>query len=94
MLDNDGFVYNVWLPQSYTTGIPTFPVTQLGYSLLLDGWDGQYNTIDGGLDYRGSLTFDPSGLVGNQVPYASRYIKVTYNNGILDVVMQEGLDLL
>ncbi len=92
MLDNEGFVDNVWLPQSYTTGIPTFPVIQLGYSLLLDGWDGQYNTIDGGLDTGGSLTFDPSGLVGNQVPYASRYIKVTYNNGILDVVMQEGLD--
>jgi hypothetical protein len=85
-------VNNTWLPQSYTIGIPTFPVTQLGYSLILDGWDGAYNTTDGGLDIAGSLAYDPSGLVGNGVPYASRYIKVTYNNGVTNVVMKQNLD--
>src|SRR5208337_1185675 len=88
-LDNDGFVHNTWLPQSYTTGIPATPITQAGYSLILDGWDGLYNTTDGGLDVAGSLALDPSGLVGNSVPYTSRYIKVTYNNGVIDVVMKE-----
>lgn len=105
-LDNDGFVQNTWLPQSYTTGIPaippavpsfpgTYPVapggTNLGYSLILDGWDSAYG-VDGGLDIVGSLASIASGLVGNQVPYANRYIKVTYFNGMANVLMKENLD--
>jgi hypothetical protein len=90
-LDNDGFVHDTWLPESYTTGTDVFPVTQLGFSLTLDGWNGLLGA-DGGLDVIGSATFDPSGLVGAQVPHDSRYIKVTYNNGVIDVVMKENID--
>ena len=90
-LDNDGFVYNTWLPESYTTGTDVFPVTQEGFDLTLDGWNGLLGS-DGGLDVVGSATFDPSGLVGAQVPHDSRYIKVTYFNGVLNVVMKENLD--
>lgn len=90
-LNNDGFIRNTWLPQSYTIGIPTFPVTQNGYQLILDGWNGSYG-IDGGLDIPGSQAFDSSGLVGNSVPYASRYIKVTYFNGVVNVLMKENID--
>jgi Baseplate J-like protein len=74
-LDNLGFVYNTWLPESYGNT-----------TLTLDGWDGLYGS-DGGLDLNGS-----SGLVGASVPHDSRYIKVTYNNGVTNVVMREGLD--
>lgn len=91
VLDNDGFVSNTWLPESYTTGVPSYPLTQTGYMLTLDGWDGLYGA-DGGLDIPGSLAAFPSGLVGNQVPHDQRYIKVTYNNGVKDVVMKEGID--
>jgi uncharacterized phage protein gp47/JayE len=90
-LNNDGFVHNTWLPQSYTTGLMTFPVTQPGYALILDGWDGLFGA-DGGLDITGSLAFNANGLVGNQVPYANRYIKVTYFNGVANVLMKENLD--
>ena len=90
-LDNDGFVRNTWLPQSYTTGNMVFPVTQQGYDLILDGWNGLFGA-DGGLDIVGSATYDPSGLVGAQVPYTSRYIKVTYFNGVSNVVMKENID--
>jgi hypothetical protein len=92
-LDNDGFVHDTWLPQSYTTGIPTLATypSMNGYQLILDGWDGSYGA-DGGLDIPGSLAFDPSGLVGNAVPYASRYIKVTFFNGVQAVVMKENID--
>jgi hypothetical protein len=100
-LDNDGFVYNTWLPQSYSTGvfnstqintgnlpaIPPFSFNPL--SLILDGWNGQFGA-DGGLDVIGSATNDALGLVGNQIPYASRYIKVT--NGTPTVLYKENLD--
>ena len=90
-LDNDGFIKNTWLPESYTTGTDVFPVTQQGFSLTLDGWNGQFGA-DGGLDVIGSATFDPSGLVGAQVPHDSRYIKVTYFNGVTNIVMKENID--
>lgn len=90
-LDNDGFVYNTWLPESYTTGMDVFPVVQQGFTLTLDGWNGQFGN-DGGLDVLGSATYDPSGLVGAQVPHDSRYIKVTYFDGVQNVVMKENLD--
>ena len=97
-LDNDGFVYNTWLPQSYVSGVFTFPIpstvapfTFNPEALILDGWDGLFGP-DGGLDVVGSLAFDASGLVGNQVPYASRYIKVTFFNGVSQVLMKENLD--
>src|SRR5208282_5026104 len=67
ILNNDGFIRNTWLPESYTTGIPALPV-QYGDSLTLDGWDGLYG-VDGGLDIPGSLALNPSGLVGNSVPH-------------------------
>jgi hypothetical protein len=102
-LDNDGFVQNTWLPQSYSTGVfnssqantsnlpavPPFSFNPL--ALILDGWNGNFGN-DGGLDVVGSATFDPSGLVGNQIPYASRYIKVVYYNGVSNVVMKENID--
>jgi uncharacterized phage protein gp47/JayE len=102
-LDNDGFVYNTWLPQSYSTGVFNSNQANTGnlpavapfdfnpLALVLDGWNGAFGN-DGGLDVVGSATFDPSGLVGNQIPYANRYIKVTYNNGVTNVVMKENLD--
>jgi hypothetical protein len=102
-LDNDGFVYNTWLPQSYSTGVfnstqanasnlpPVPPFTFNPLALILDGWNGNFGN-DGGLDVIGSLAYDSSGLVGNQVAYASRYIKVTYFNGVSNVVMKEGID--
>jgi hypothetical protein len=90
-LDNDGFVQNTWLPESYTIGNDVFPVTQQGFELTLDGWNGNFGS-DGGLDVIGSATYDPSGLVGAQVPHDSRYIKVTYFNGVTSVVMKENID--
>jgi hypothetical protein len=89
-LDNDGFVLNTWLPESYTTGTDVFPVVQQGFALTLDGWNGLFGA-DGGLDVVGSATFAPLGLVGNQVPHDSRYIKVT-NGPTPTVVYKENLD--
>lgn len=54
--------------------------------LTLDGWDGLFGP-DGGLDVPGS-----TGLVGASVPLASRYIKVTFFNGVTDVVKKENID--
>jgi uncharacterized phage protein gp47/JayE len=101
-LDNDAFVHNTWLPESYAVGIPASaplfpspaapgiysvaPQLQNGFALTLDGWDGKYGS-DGGLDITGS-----TGLVGALVPHDSRYIKVTWNNGVTDVIMREGID--
>ena len=86
-LDNNGFVNNVWLPASYSSSQAwTYPVNDPYLALILDGWDGLYGA-DGGLDVAGS-----AGLVGAQIPYASRYIKVTYNNDVIDVVKKEGID--
>jgi len=85
-LDNAfGFVHNTWLPQSYLNQlIPNSAGgTVLGTALTLDGWDGQYNTTDGGLDVTGS-----TGLVGALIPIQNRYIKVTFNGK----VMRENLD--
>src|SRR5271157_495929 len=99
-LNNDGFVHNTWLPQSYSTGIPSGPypdgtptlgTDQYYLYLLLNGWDGSYGA-DGGLDIIGSLAFTADGLVGNQVPYANRYIKITYFNGVANVLMKENID--
>jgi hypothetical protein len=97
-LDNDGFVQNTWLPQSYSTGVWTFPLASAvppfafnPLALILDGWDGSYGS-DGGLDVIGSLAMNASGLVGNQVPYASRYIKLTYYNGVSNVLMKQNID--
>ena len=102
------FVHNVWLPESYNPGAytfppdPSFPATFLPHALTLDGWNGQFNTTDGGLDIAGSalatqiivggIVVGYSSLVGAQVPYASRYIKVTFNDGAGDVVMRENID--
>src|SRR5271166_3030139 len=76
------FVDNIWLPESYAPGVPVYPPDQY-HTLTLDGWDGLYNTTDGGLDVTGS-----TGLVGAQIPYLSRYIKVVYNGA----VMRENID--
>jgi hypothetical protein len=46
--------------------------------------------MDGGLDVAGSLIAYPNGLVGNGIPYTSRYIKVTYNGA----VMRENIDFM
>lgn len=88
-LDNDGFVRNTWLPQSYSVGIPTFPLTAPNstyLALILDGWDGLLGP-DGGLDVGGS-----TGLVGSQVPFSNRYIKVTFFDGVTNLIKQEGID--
>lgn len=106
ILDNDGFVNNVWLPQSYSVGIPTYPFapgsTNAVYlGLIYDGWNGQY-AADGSLDVAGSALATQvlsgttvvgyTGLVGAQVPYANRYIKVTYYDGIANIVKVMGID--
>lgn len=95
------FVHNIWLPESYAPGVPIYPPDQY-HTLTLDGWDGLYNTTDGGLDVTGSaaasaviidgLTVGYTTLVGAQVPYLNRYIKVTYNNGQSNLVMRENID--
>ena len=77
-LDNQGFVNNTWLPESYGRS-----------DLTLDGWDGGY-TYDAqgnvtGLDIAGS-----TGLVGAGVTHDSRYIKVTIAQG--GEVLQENVD--
>lgn len=103
-LDNAfSFVDNIWLPESYSPGVPIYPV-DLYHTLSLDGWNGLYNATDGGLDIAGSaaatavvvdgVTLGYTGLVGAQVPYANRYIKVTYNNGAGSIVMLENSDYL
>ena len=108
LVDAFSFVHNVWLPESYNPGAytfppdPNFPATFLPHALTLDGWNGLFNTTDGGLDITGSATLDAivvggvivgyNGLVGAQVPYASRYIKVTFNDGAGNVVMRENID--
>jgi Baseplate J-like protein len=89
-LNNDGFVFNTWMPESYTIGTDVFPVTQQGFDLTLDGWNGSFGA-DGGLDVIGSATFAPLGLVGNQIPHDSRYIKVT-DGPTPTVVYKENLD--
>ncbi len=98
------FVHNVWLPESYSPGAPpAVPFApDLYHTLTLDGWDGLYNTTDGGLDIVGSaaasaviiggVTIGYTTLVGASVPYLNRYIKVTYNNGVSNIVMLENLD--
>jgi hypothetical protein len=95
------FVDNIWLPESYAPGVPVYPPDQY-HTLTLDGWDGLYNTTDGGLDVTGSaaasavivdgVTLGYTTLVGAQVPYLNRYIKVTYNNGSANLVMRENID--
>ena len=94
-LNNDGFVHNTWLPESYTTGVMTFPVTQPGYSLTLYGWNGAFGP-DGGLDVINSTGLVGSatsgGIAGAAVAHDSRYILVTVNNGVNDVVMKENID--
>ena len=95
------FVGNVWLPESYAPGVPTYP-PDLYHTLTLDGWDGLYNSTDGGLDVTGSAsasaiivdgnTLGYSTLVGASVPYLNRYIKVTYNDGAGNIVMRENID--
>jgi len=103
-LDNAfSFVDNIWLPESYSPGVPIYP-PDLYHTLTLDGWNGLYNSVDGGLDIAGSaaatavvvdgVTLGYTGLVGAQVPYANRYIKVTYNNGAGNIVMLENADFL
>jgi uncharacterized phage protein gp47/JayE len=77
-LDNQGFVHNTWLPESYGRN-----------DLTLDGWDSGY-TYDAegnitGLDVAGS-----TGLVGAGIPHDSRYIKVTIAQG--GEVLQENVD--
>lgn len=83
-LANNGFVNNTWLPESYGRT-----------DLILDGWNGYYGP-DGGLDITGTDLNPPqaasTGLVGAQVPHNSRYIKVTYFDGVNYVVKKEGID--
>ena len=81
-LNNTGFVYNTWLPNSYGNT-----------TLALDGWNGAY-TYDAsgnptGLDIVGS-----TGLVGAQIPWNRRYIKVAYTNGATTAVYTEGIDFV
>jgi hypothetical protein len=105
-LDNEGFVNNVWLPQSYSVGIPVSPfapgsTNAIYLALIYDGWNGQY-AADGSLDVAGSslatqvlsgtAVVGYTGLVGAQVPYVSRYIKVTFFDGISNIVKKEGID--
>lgn len=77
-LSNSGFVNNVWLPLSHGNT-----------TLIMDGWNGVYINADGststtpgtatiGLDVNNS-----TGLVGANVPYDSRYIKVVWNGSVM-----------
>jgi hypothetical protein len=78
LLSNTGFVYNVAVPESY------------GYTALtLDGWNGNF-THDSNGNITGLDTTNSTGLVGNGVPYTSRYIKVVYNGSI----MRENTDFM
>jgi hypothetical protein len=67
-LDNNGFVYNTWLPESYGTSYG--PSLINGFTLTLDG--AVYNP-DGSINVAAS-----TGLIGAGVTHDSRYIKVLY----------------
>ena len=77
ILNNQGFVYNTWLPESYGNT-----------TLTLDGWDGLFTYASDGVTIIGLDISGSTGLVGAQVPHNNRYIKVTYNNA----VMRENVD--
>jgi hypothetical protein len=67
-LNNNGFVHNTWLPESYGTSYG--PSLLNGFSLTLDG---------AVLNPDGSVNIPAStGLVGAGVPHDSRYIKVLF----------------
>lgn len=85
-LNHKGFVRNTWLPESHSRQSADALPADVFHSLILDGWDGSFGP-DGGLDAVGS-----SGLVGAGVARVSRYIKVTFNNGVSDVVKRENID--
>jgi uncharacterized phage protein gp47/JayE len=95
-LNNLGFVYDTWLPESYE--FASDDVTP-GTKLTLDG--AVYNTdqslnlpasIIAGSVYSGTTFLGYSTLIAAQVPHDSRYIKVTYNDGVGDIVKIENID--
>ncbi len=95
-LNNLGFVYNTWLPESYE--FASDDVTP-GTKLTLDG--AVYNadqslnlpqSITAGSVYSGATFLGYNTLIAAQIPHDSRYIKVTYNDGVADLVKREGID--
>lgn len=44
------------------------------------------------ISYGNQTLVTDTGLINALVPFASRYIKVTFNNGATDIVMREGID--
>ena len=76
-LQQTGFVYNTWLPVSYS----------LAYNVPNNG----IPVWGGGTASNLALVTD-AGLAAALVPYTSRYIKVTWNNGVSDIVQRENID--
>ena len=70
-LDNQGFVHNTWLPESYGRT-----------DLTLDGWGGSY-TYDAQGNITGLDLSTSTGLVGAGTMHDSRYIKVTHGGEVL-----------
>ena len=77
-LDNQGFVHNTWLPESYGRT-----------DLTLDGWGGNY-TYDAQGNITGLDLSTSTGLVGAGTMHDSRYIKVTIAQG--GEVLREDVD--
>ena len=86
-LNNNGFVFNTWLPESY--GVAYGPSLLNGYTLTLDG--AVYNP-DGSINVAAS-----TGLIGAGVTHDSRYIKVLYQTATsppVYEVMLENVDFV
>lgn len=95
-LVNEGFVHNTWLPESYP--LANDNVTP-GTELTLDGAvynpDGSLNvlaSINAGSVFSGPTFLGYSTLIAAQIPHDSRYIKVTFFDGVADIVKREGID--
>lgn len=92
-LDNLGFVFNTWLPESY--GYNVSPYTDLTLDGAVYNLDGTINllaAITAGSVFSGATFLGYSTLIAAQIPHDSRYIKVTFNDGVGDIVKREGID--
>lgn len=92
-LDNTGFVHNTWIPESYTgaNGDAT-TLTLDGAVLNEDGSLNLQQSIQAGSIFQGTTFLGYSTLIAAQILHDSRYIKVTFNDGVADLVKTEGLD--
>lgn len=88
-----GFVHNTWVPESY--GYKIAPYTNLSLDGAVYNLDQTLNlaaSITAGSVFSGATFLGYSTLIAAQIPHDSRYIKVTFNDGVADIVKREGID--